>query len=234
MGLILYRPEEKLYVIGRLARMKVYIGPYKNWFGPHQLAEKLCFWAKKDGVHREYPEYVFKLGEWLAHGSWRGVDAIPQSKRTMFINDEPETWLYRLMQWYDKKKERKVKIRIDKYDTYSMDNTLALIILPMLKQLKETKHGSTIVDDEDLPEHMRTVSSDPWDDQMAFDFYHEEPPARYANDVHDKWDWVLDEMIWAFECLNDDDKTWIFEKEEEKRMEHALMMFGKYFRGLWD
>ena len=30
--------------------MKVKIGPYKNWFGPYQLAELLCFWAKETVV----------------------------------------------------------------------------------------------------------------------------------------------------------------------------------------
>jgi len=34
--------------------MKVYIGPYKDWFGPYQLAEKLMFWVPK-----EKDEYVF-------------------------------------------------------------------------------------------------------------------------------------------------------------------------------
>ena len=38
-------------------------------------------------------------------------------------------------------KSRKVKIKIDRHDTYSMDHTLALIILPMLVQLRNTKHG---------------------------------------------------------------------------------------------
>ena len=38
--------------------MKVYMGPPKRWFGPYQLAELLCWWAKNDidefgGVNRE-------------------------------------------------------------------------------------------------------------------------------------------------------------------------------------
>ena len=225
--------------------MKVYIGPYKNWFGPHQLAEKLCFWAKKDVVDeygsKDYPDYVFKFGEWLAHGKWRGVDDIPQSKVNLFVDDEPETWLYRLMQWVDKKKKRNIKIRIDKYDTWSMDTTLALIVLPMLKQLKETQHGSCHVDDEDLPESMRLTDGEDqlthWHDQKCFDFYND-PELCKQNiqcDVHDKWNWVLDEMIWAFECLNDDNLSFnLDDLEKEKRINNGLRLFGKYFRGLWD
>jgi len=46
--------------------MKVYIGPYKNWFGPYQLAEKLCFWVKpvtdKYGI-KSKPDWVHNFGD---------------------------------------------------------------------------------------------------------------------------------------------------------------------------
>ena len=102
------------------------------------------------------------------------------------------------------RKNRKIDIRIDEYDTYSMDTTLAMIILPMLKQLKDTKHGSALVEQEDVPYEMRTTNHSDYDWQMCFDFYHESITARYKNDVHDLWDWVLDEMIWAFEQIQPD------------------------------
>ena len=47
---------------------------------------------------------------------------------------------------YKNKGERKIDIQIDRYDTWNMDHTLALIVLPMLKQLKKEKHGSPMVD----------------------------------------------------------------------------------------
>jgi len=222
--------------------MKVYIGPYKNWFGPHRLAEKICFWTSKNVTdeygYKDRPEYVFKLGEWLAYGKWRGIDDIPQSKETLFINDEPETWLYRLMQWYEKKRKRNIKIRIDKYDTWSMDHTLALIVLPMLKQLKETKHGSPLVDMEDVPEHMRTTTTEDYDCQTTFDFYND-PELSKQNiqcDIHDRWNWVMDEMIFAFEFIVDDDNRYShnFNQEVEDRVANGLRLFGKYYQGLWD
>ena len=37
--------------------------------------------------------------------------------------------------WFDRRTQ-KVKVRIDKWDTWSMDDTLAHIVLPMLAQLK--------------------------------------------------------------------------------------------------
>ena len=73
----------------------------------------------------------------------------------------------------DDDSERKIDVQLDKFDTWNMDDTLAHIILPMLKQLKETKHGSHIVDDEDVPEELRTTSNTYQDhagNQTVFDF----------------------------------------------------------------
>jgi hypothetical protein len=96
---------------------------------------------------------------------------------------------------YPKKfnQERKIKIQIDKWDTWSMDHTLALIIHPMLVQLQATKHGAPLVDDEDVPEELRSTSA---------------PPLKHEHDTddnfHKRWDWVLDEMIWTFAQKIDD------------------------------
>lgn len=48
------------------------------------------------------------------------------------------------------KEDRVVNIHIDKWDTWNMDHTLALIIVPMLKQLRDTNHGypSHLTDEE--------------------------------------------------------------------------------------
>jgi len=89
-----------------------------------------------------------------------------------------------------------------------MDSTLAPIILPMLKQLRDTKHGSPKVDHEDVPEYMRTTTTEDWDSQSVFDFYNEKQSDGYdidGYDVHKKWEWVLNEMIFAFEHLVDDE-----------------------------
>lgn len=44
-------------------------------------------------------------------------------------------------QWFHDKLKRKVKIKIDPYDSWSADHTLAMVITPVLKQLRETVHG---------------------------------------------------------------------------------------------
>ena len=59
-------------------------------------------------------------------------------------------------------KEQKVSVKIDKWDTYNMDVTLAHIVYPMLVQLKETKHT-----------HPSDLTEEKWDsilDDMIFSF----------------------------------------------------------------
>ena len=144
--------------------MRVYIGPYKNWFGPYQIAEKILFWMDKYEDDR-----VHAFGTWLADDK-NGNDS----------------WLTKVCQWINRKKQRKIKIRIDRYDTWSMDHTLALITLPMLKQLKATAHGSAYVDPEDVPEHLRP---DPERIKMSEEGKIEHWEAD--NTVHDRWNWYL-------------------------------------------
>lgn len=163
--------------------MKVYIGPYTNWIGPYQIAEALCFWVKEEtdefGTPRK-PEWVHKFGDWLAHGT-TDVDVVDK-------RDAPTTWLYKLCNWIESKKKRHIYVKIDKWDTWSMDHTLAMITLPMLKQLQETKHGAPHVDDEDVPDELKSTSA---------------PPKKNEWDTDDnhfkRWDWALNEMIFAFE-----------------------------------
>ena len=75
-----------------------------------------------------------------------------------------------LYDWFEYSPERKVSVKLDASDTWSMDDTLGHIILPMLYQLAKTKHGSPIVDDDDVPEALRSSEG-------------EGEPM-----IHDRWD----------------------------------------------
>ena len=186
--------------------MLVKIGPYTNYFGPYQLAELLCFWAKEEKDEHGFPkkpDWVHNFGEWLAHGSVEPDAKVGEIRS--WDRDRHNTWLYKFLLWIDSFKKRKIKVQIDRWDTWSMDHTLAHIVLPMLKQLKKDKHGSAFVDMEDVPEYMRTTTTEDYDDQKCFEFYHEDTEKRQY-DIHDRWDWVMDEMIFAFEHKLDD--TW--------------------------
>lgn len=237
--------------------MRVKIGPYVRWFGPYQLAETICFWAKEEKDEHGFPktpDWVHKFGEWLAHGS---IEPEPVVGETRAWNRErTSTWLYRFLSWIHIKQQRTIQVRIDPWDTWSMDHTLAHITLPMLRQLKETKHGSPLVDDEDVPEHLRSTAAPPRANEWDTDDNH-----------HARWDWVMSEMIFAFECKLDDswedqfhsgehDLQWKqlengmsemvrgprdtheFDSEGHRawqaRIDNGFRLFGKYYQALWD
>lgn len=181
--------------------MKVYIGPYKSYFGPYQIAEKILFWRDK---HED--DSVHEFGKFLAKSDL----------------------LVAICKYIESKRNRKVKVRIDNYDTWNMDHTLAHIVVPMLKQLKEQKHGAPNVDDEDVPEHLRKSAA---------------PPTKNAWDTDDnyfkRWDWVMDEMIFAFESKinlewEDNYENWDERQVVEERIQRGFLFFGKYYQGLWD
>lgn len=245
--------------------MRVKIGKYKSWFGPYQLAEFICFWAKKETDEYGFPrtpDWVHNFGEWLAYGSVQ-PDPKPGDTKSLFREDRPDTWISRFLTWLDSKRKRTVKIHIDRWDTWSMDHTLALIILPMLKQLRESKHGAPYVDPKDVPSELRPKRQTK-----------RERESGHTDSTHfQRWDWVLDEMIFAFEHMVDEDwedrfhtgkydlrsrvsewdadgKPSLYEMVEGpehtaetdyeglqavwKRIDNGLLLFGKYYRNLWD
>jgi hypothetical protein len=58
----------------------------------------------------------------------------------------------------------------------------------------ETKHGSPNTDDEDVPEYLRSHMAQPKENEWDTDSLH-----------HMRWDWILAEMIFAFEKKAQDD-----------------------------
>jgi len=140
-----------------------------------------------------------------------------------------------LMENYSKTKIEVVKL--DPWDTWNLDSTLAQIIHPCLIQLLATNHGVFAVDNEDCPTEMR---SEVEENEISW---------RYSQE---RMRYVMEEMIWAFGKIKDgtvgDDyaedflskdpvKTaaaWEAMKAEEARVDNATRLFGKYFRALWD
>lgn len=156
--------------------MKVFISNYRHhWYSPYTFLEKV--------IYRREIDYDDPIVE-----KW--------SNRLTPIS--------KAIQWFmDKIRPRVEYVKIDRWDTWSMDSTLAVIVLPMLKQLQKDKHGSQLVDLEDVPEYMRTSSTEDYSDQECFEFYHKDTEKK-GYDVHDRWDWVLNEMIFAFESYAHD------------------------------
>ena len=209
--------------------MRIYVGPFKSWIGPYQIADLL----QKVGVSEDK---CYSIGEYLN-----------------------TTWLKSVCEWLHSKKNRTIKVKLDDYDTWNMDSTLAIIILPMLKQLHVTKHGAPNVDDADVPEGLGLRSNEctPKENEWDIDENH-----------FKRFDWVMDELIWAFTQMHPDtdwethyhsgvsdiqfkdaengfsqmvrgpNDTHEFDAEgytaHSKRIDNGLVLFGKYYRGLWD
>jgi hypothetical protein len=172
--------------------MKIYKSNYRNhWVSPYVILEKVFFWREID-----YDEPLIE-------------------KLSDFLNP----FSIALQKFLDFVHPRINYVKIDKYDTWSMDHTLADIILPMLKQMKATKHGSPLVDLEDVPEELRMVGYEDASSQYTLDL---DNPEEYGKDswelTHRRWEWVLDEMIFAFEHYVDD--TW---EEAFRSGEHDMI-----------
>jgi hypothetical protein len=172
--------------------MRVYISNYRNhWISPYTILEKICFWEKDKDI-------------------FYNLNDDPNNKYIKIV-EILDYFCVGLQKFLNFVHPRVEYVKIDKYDTWSMDTTLAKIVLPMLKQLKETKHGSAMVAMEDVPEHLRAINHEDYDEQLSFEFYHEHEVKENDRDIHARWDWVMGEMIFAFEHLLDD--SW----EEEFR-----------------
>lgn len=233
--------------------MRVKIGNYPTQYTPFDLAEIVCFWVKEEQDQYGFsqkPEWVYKFGHWLAYGTTNHLAR----------DDREPTWLYKLMLFIQSKQEQKVDVRIDRWDVYSADTTLACVILPVLQELKKSKDGAPNVDDEDVPEHLRSTNAQPTEDEYD----------NLDEFFFDRWNWILDEMIFAFDTkVNDidwDDQfhagtvdiyfepvddnrrmsemkhgsnhSAVFDSEGyekyQNRISNGFRLFGKYFESLWD
>lgn len=186
--------------------------------------------------------------------------------------DEPTTFFEKfldkvedLMNWfyhytfnkYFSRMERKIVVKIDDYDVWGLDNTLAHIILPALKLLNEKKQGTPFTDDEDVPVGIRSVDAKPKENEWDTDEF-----------IETRWEYIINEMIHAFECELDEtwedqfatgdlDIRWKKETPDDKfstmvygpnhtykvdndakkkaweRRQNGLRLFGKYYHNLW-
>ena len=168
--------------------MKIYINKYKDhWISPYTILDYMFFWT-----------------DWSKCSRNKSLQSALDELEGKYKYVEPPEWvekwsdrlvpISKAIQWVWSKVDRKIDyVKIDRWDTWSMDHTLSYIILPMLKQLKETKHGSPFVDDEDVPEELKSTSAPPKENEWDTDENH-----------FKRWDYALDEMIFAFEHKVDD------------------------------
>lgn len=208
--------------------MRVKIGKYCNYWGSYQLADLLQYIGVSE-------ERCYKIGEYFS-----------------------DTKLQDILEWVYEKRKRKIKVMIHDYDIWDTPSTLALIILPMLKMIKEDEHGCPWVDDSEVPEELRSHNAPPKENEWDWDDL-----------VFKRWDWVLGEIIFAFEKMQPDcdwenefhsgnidfsfkqcednpllskmvsgsANTHVFDREGhdkvDARINNGMRLFGKFFRNLW-
>ena len=147
--------------------MKVYINKYRHhWLSPYKILEKVFFWREID-YHEPVIERWSDFLEPVCEGLRRVLDVV-----------HPKVDY----------------VKIDYWDTWSMDATLSKIALPMLEQLQATKQGAAFVDDEDVPPELRSTAAPPKANEWDTD-----------DNFFKRWDWVLYEMIHAHRSKVDPD-----------------------------
>jgi hypothetical protein len=216
--------------------MKVYMNGYPDhWLSPYTIIDYTFFWTKWSKCHRD--NGIIEDVVWIDRPKWADkwadrLDPICQVIKRIRQVIHPEIRY----------------VKIDRYDTWSMDHTLAHIIHPMLVQLKKDKHGAPYTDDEDVPKKLRSYVASPKKNSWDTDENH-----------FKRWDYILDEMIWAFEQeLKDDDVAQFYDHSEsndvkdwnekmnklkvdregleahQKRKANGFRLFGRYYQNLWD
>jgi len=221
--------------------MKVYISNYRNhWISPYTILEYIFFWTAWSKCGRN--KGVIADEDYVDHPAWANkwagrIEPISTAIRVVLDFIHPPI----------------NHVKIDRWDTWSMDHTLSQIILPMLKQLNKEKHGAPYVDDDDVPDELKSINAEPKENEWDTDSNH-----------FKRWDYVMNEMIWAFEHLVDDtweEEFWSGDKNDlnedianmfksgwkskrvwdreghekvDNRIKKGLILFGKYYRNLWD
>lgn len=207
--------------------MKVFIGPYITWWGPYQIANLL----KYVGVSEDR---CHDIGHKLS-----------------------DSWVGTLCTKIHNKRSRKIKVKIDGYDIWSADHTIALIVAPLLRRLIDARDGAGYTDDDDVPDHLKSINAA------------EQPKHEGDTDSNffKRWEYILEEMYWAFnevandlpnepelfrhrkhvageeqthesevfggtyEPLGEDAET--LHNQYHDRIKNGTRLFGKYYRGLW-
>lgn len=105
-------------------------------------------------------------------------------------------------------------VKIEDHDLWSLDDTLATIIHPALIKLKELNEGFPLVDDSDVPEHLKTNAEDPQDNYSVL-----------------KWHYVLDQMIYSFDPDIIDEAYG--DSLLNAKIQNGHRLFGKYYSSLW-
>jgi hypothetical protein len=152
--------------------MRAKIGKYPHWFTTQRAEHTYLEWRHKkpawDVDERDY--------NWL-------------DKTVVKILDGWQTVLYYTVNKIQSRKQQKVRVHVDDWDVWEAKTTFAHIILPVLERLRDEKQGAPFVDDNDVPAALRSTAKQ----QKKL-----EETGEIDNKHFDRWDYILDSMIWSF------------------------------------
>lgn len=208
--------------------MKVFLGPYRyRWVS----------YVHERWMDRKYTKLWWDMDE----SEFTAMDKLMEKLENIL-----QTIYNKTINKILDNQERKIDIRVHGYDVWGADNTIARLVHPLLIKLKEVQHGCPWTDDEDVPDEFKSTNAEPKENEWDTD-----------SNLEKRWDYILNEMIWAFDAIikeeDGDDPFMEFEDDpnaqfgiritrndregreaHNARIANGLRLFGKYFRSLWD
>ena len=129
--------------------------------------------------------------------------------------------------WFDRRTQ-KAKVHIDPWDTWSMDQTLAHVIHPMLVQLKATNHGYPSALSEQEWDHIMDEMIWAFEQKLRDDWEGDYYEYREIGPEESK---DSPESFFGVELVWEDREGQIAHQE---RMTNGFKLFGKWYENLWD
>ena len=118
--------------------MKVKIGKYIHCYNTHRIEDKYLEWR-----HKKYAwDIDVRDHDWI-------------DKTVMKLLDGWQSVLHYTINQIQNRRERKIKVHVDGWDVVNANETLAHVILPVLKKIQEDKQGAPFVDSKDVPKELR-------------------------------------------------------------------------------
>ena len=128
---------------------------------------------------------------------------------------------------------RKIKVKIHPYDSWNAGNTLAHVILPVVKQLRETTHsypGGDVTEEEwnDILEKiewsMTQILDEDWEDQYTI----VPPEIDWDNDE------VNEDGLRPIKWKVRGEYDWDGMNKHQEKIQEGCELLGKWFTHLWD
>jgi len=206
-------------------------GKYPRWYTTWNLESKWLSFRYGDTAAIDFPEEKYDKLDSIVIG----------------ILDSVQFVLNKTINPLNEFRGQKIRVYVEDHDIYSADYTIACMALPILEKLRDEKHGYPMIEPDDIegmPEELK-----PTKEEL------QEYSENYTPDslAEARWNWVLNEVIFAMECITDD--SWedeffawedpnnmmslkMIDKEgydaKQERINRGFRLFGQFYRALWD